>query len=180
MESWKIERRKRVCTSCKREFASEEKHISAIREAGEKFERFDSCLPCWGKIAETPETAPFSFWKTAAPKREKKKLEDVPAMIEFFKRLVANRSEEPLRQRITYITALLLMRKRKLKPAGSKRIDGVPHLILEKAWDGDFAEIVDPPIPDGELDTLKAELERLFDLELSAEPVAPVAGALSS
>ncbi|MBI2932084.1 MAG: hypothetical protein HYY16_10580 [Planctomycetes bacterium] len=165
MEDWKIERRKSGCTVCGRPFDSEERHLSAIFEADGRFQRRDQCLCCWEKRAEEP----FSFWYTVAPKREQRRLEDVAAMVEFFKKLTAQPPQEETRSKVAYLTALLLMRKRRLKAVGSKTRESRAWLVLEKAWDGETVEIVDPPIADPELETLKLEMERLFDLELGQE-----------
>ena len=96
-------------------------------------------------------------------------------MVEFFKRLTETRSDDPLQHKVLSLTSLLLMRKRRVKAAGSKSKDGRTFLVLEKAWDGETVEIVDPAIPDEELGTLKAELERMFDG--AAEPVGVGAAA---
>jgi hypothetical protein len=171
MEEWKIERRKRGCSGCGREFDSEEKHTSAIRLADGKFGRVDSCTPCWEKLFPAGGEVPFSSWTTTAPRRGKRRLEDVAAMVEFFKRLVERRGTDPVHDTVLYLTSLLLMRKRRVRAAGSKSEGGRTLLVLEKAWDGETVEIVDPAIPDDELGALKAELERLFDGVGSAEPV---------
>ena len=158
-EEWKIHKRGKSCSACQRDFRSEEEHYSGIVEVEGRFERRDVCLPCW---AEKPEL--FSFWKTRTPKREEKRLEDINAMQEFFKKLLEKPSDDPSRQKITYLTALLLARKRRLKLAGSK--DG--KLKIEKGWDGETTEIADPPISDQELESLKKEMEQLFEIEFSA------------
>jgi len=178
MDEWKIERRKRTCTSCHREFESEEKHFSAIRLAEGKFGRLDACLPCWDRLFPAGGDVPFSSWTTTAPKRGKRRLEDVAAMVEFFKRLVERRGADPVHDKVLYLTSLLLMRKRRVRAAGSKSDGARTLLVLEKAWDGETVEIVDPAIPDEELGALKAELERLFDGEaVIPEPVAAAAPA---
>src|SRR5262245_64180011 len=120
MDEWKIERRKRSCAGCSREFDSEEKHRSAIRLAEGRFARIDSCLACWEKLFPAGGDAPFSSWMTTAPKRGKRRLEDIAAMVEFFKRLVEARSEDPLHQKVLYLTYLLLMRKRRVRAAGCR------------------------------------------------------------
>lgn len=163
MEEWKIERRKRGCVECGREFESEEKHYSAIRLAEGRFGRIDACVRCWDKLFPAGGEAPFSSWTTTAPKRGKRRLEDVKAMVEFFKKLVETRTGDSLHDKVLYLTSLLLMRKRRVRAAGSKTVDGRNLLVLEKAWDGETVEIADPAIPDAELGTLKAELERMFD-----------------
>jgi hypothetical protein len=156
-EEWKISKRSRSCSVCQREFRSEEVLYSGIAEIDGKFTRRDVCIPCWDKKPEL-----FSFWKTQMPRREVKRLEDINAMQEFFKKLLEKPSEDPSRHKITYLTALLLARKRRIRLAGSK--DG--KLRIEKTWDGEATEIVDPVIADAELETLKEQMVQLFVVEL--------------
>ncbi|HKS16975.1 MAG TPA: hypothetical protein VJU16_06660 [Planctomycetota bacterium] len=172
MDDWKIERRKRTCAACAREFVSEEKHYSAIRLVENRFGRVDACIACWDRLFPAGAAeSPFSTWTTIAPKRGKRRLEDVRAMVEFFKRLVERRSGDPLHDKVLYLTSLLLMRKRRVRAAGSKSDGTRTMLVLEKAWDGETVEIVDPAIPDEELATLKVELERMFDDASASEPI---------
>jgi len=156
-EEWKISKRGRSCSVCQREFKSEETLYSGIAEIEGRFERRDVCVPCWDKKPEL-----FSFWKTRMPKREVKRLEDLNAMTEFFKKLLEKPSDDPTRQKITYLTALLLARKRRIRLAGSK--DG--KLRIEKIWDGEAVEIADPVVADTELQALKEQMEQLFVVEL--------------
>ena len=156
-EEWKISKRGRSCGVCQREFKSEEFIYSGIAEIEGKFARRDVCVPCWDKKPEL-----FSFWKTQMPRREVKRLEDINAMQEFFKKLLEKPSNEPNRQKVTYLTALLLARKRRLRLAGSK--DG--RLRIEKTWDGEATDIADPMIADSELENLKQQMEQLFVVEL--------------
>jgi len=93
---------------------------------------------------------------------EIKRLEDINAMQEFFKKLLEKPSEDPNRQKIQYLTALLLARKRRIRLCGSK--DG--KLRIEKTWDGEATEIADPIIADTELEVLKLQMEQLFVVEL--------------
>ena len=160
-EEWKIHKRGKSCSACRRAFRSEEEHYSGIVEVESRFERRDLCLPCWGQKPEL-----FSFWRTRMPRREEKRLEDINAMQDFFKKLIEKPTEDPARQKVIYLTALLLARKRRLKLAGTK--DG--KLKIEKSWDGESIEIVDPPITDAELETLKQQMEQLFEVEFSAQP----------
>ena len=156
-EEWKISKRGRSCGVCQREFRSEEWLYSGIAEVEGRFERRDVCVPCWDKKPEL-----FSFWKTRMPRREVKRLEDINAMQEFFKKLLEKPSDDPNRQKVTYLTALLLARKRRLRLAGSK--DG--RLRIEKTWDGEATDIADPMIADSELENLKQQMEQLFVVEL--------------
>ncbi len=163
-EEWRIQKRGRACSACARPFQSEEEHYSGIVENAGRFERRDVCLPCWGTQPEL-----FSFWKTRMPRIEQRRLEDIAAMVEFFKKLIERPSEEAARQKVTYLMALLLARKRRVKLAGSK--DG--RLRVEKTWDGETIEIADPPITDAELADLRQQMEAIFETELGHGEAAP-------
>ena len=157
-EDWKIDKRGKSCSVCGRAFQSEEEHYSGIAEVETRFVRRDVCLPCWKSKPEL-----FSYWRTQMPKIEERRLEDVMAMLEFFKKLIASPLEDPTRQKITYLTALLLARKRKIKLAGSSH----GRLRIEKGWDGETTEIPEPPISDEELLDLRVQMEQLFELEIA-------------
>ena len=42
-------------------------------------------------------------------------------------------------------------------------------MVFEKSWDGDTVDVRDPKINEQELDTLKIQLEQLFDCEFKPE-----------
>lgn len=163
-EEWKINKRGRACGGCGRTFKSEEEHYSGIVEVESRFERHDLCQDCWKARPEL-----FSFWKTRMPRLSERRLEDVAAMADFFKKLVEKPSDDPARQKITYLTALLLARKRRLKLAGSR--DG--KLRIEKSWDGETIEIADPPISDAEIEALRQQMEQLFEIEIGRGDLVP-------
>jgi len=163
-EEWKIQKRGRGCSACGRTFRSEEEHYSGIVEVEARFERRDLCEECWKGRPEL-----FSFWKTRMPRLSERRLEDVAAMVDFFKKLVEKPSEDPARQKITYLTALLLARKRRLKLAASR----AGALRIEKSWDGETIEIADPPISDDELEALRLQMEQLFEIEIGRGELAP-------
>lgn len=162
-EEWKIEKRGAGCAQCGRGFGSAEDHYSGIAEVEGRFARRDLCLPCWDKKPDL-----FSFWRTRTPRREERRLENVAAMVEFFKKLLEKPSDELPRQKITYLTALLLIRKRRLKLTGS----GPGVLRVEKTWDGETAEVPDPPIADAELDDLRTQMEQIFEIEIGCGDLA--------
>ncbi len=162
-EDWKIDRRGRACSACRRAFKSEEEHYSGIVEAEGRFERRDLCQECWKARPDL-----FSFWKTRMPKLSERRLEDVAAMVDFFKKLLEKPSDDPSRRKITYLTALLLARKRRIKFAGSRG----GSIRIEKSWDGETVEIADPPISDAEIDDLRRQMEQLFEIEIGRGDLA--------
>ena len=165
MEEWKVGRRKSECSKCGQEFASGEIHYSGIFEDEDRFLRSDFCLSCWGAA----EVRSFSHWKTITPKKVERRLEDIGAMAEFFNSLSRDENPTPLRQKVTYLTALLLMRKRRLKLAGREK----GYLLLERARDGISVRIAEPWIEESELEGLRKDMERLFETQGEPEQ-APV------
>ena len=163
-EEWKIEKRGRSCSGCGRAFGSEEEHYSGIAEVDHGFQRRDVCMGCWDRRPDL-----FSFWRTRMPQLQDRKLENTAAMVDFFKKLVERPSDDPGRQKITYLTALLLMRKRRLKLLRSAQ----GQLEVEKAWDGELVRIPDPPIGEGELEDLRRQMEELFQIEIGAGDLGP-------
>ena len=172
-EDWKIDKRGKGCHACRRSFDSEEVHYSGIAEvsaqqeqpedpalrAGDRFERRDYCVPCWEKKPDL-----FSFWKTRMPRKEEKRIEDINAMQEFFRRLIAGPLEDPARAKIAYLTALLLSRKRRVRLVGSSG----GKLKIEKTWDGETMTLPEPVITDEELGDLRFRMEELFEVELGS------------
>ena len=164
MEEWKVGRRKPTCSKCEREFGSEEVHFSGIFEVEARFERADFCISCW----ESGQVHPFSHWKTVTPKKVERRLEDIEAMSEFFQALCRDENPTPLRQKVTYLTALLLMRKRKLKLSGREK----GHMVLERTRDGVQVRTAEPWIEDSELEGLRLDMDRLFASQEDPEPAS--------
>lgn len=157
-EEWKIEKRRPACTQCGRTFQSGEEHYSGILQQENRFERQDFCLACW-----KPRPELFSFWKTRRPRLRQQRIEDLAALTEFFKKLLPVPPDDPTRQKIAYLTALLLARKRRLRIVGSA---GPGRIRVEKSWDGEVVEIPDPPISDEEIESLRRQMEEIFEMEI--------------
>src|SRR5258708_2343789 len=100
MDEWKIERRKRGCAGCGREFESEEVHRWGSGLAAGGLGGSAACLRGGEPPLPAGGDAPFSFWKTTAPKRGKRRLEDVGAMVEFFKKLLERKHDDPLYEKV--------------------------------------------------------------------------------
>lgn len=168
MEEWKIERRKPGCSACGKPFASGEDLTSAILESPDaSFARREFCRGCWSPSRD----GIFSYWETRIPPLEDRRLHNVPAMIDFFRKLVAAPLLDPTRRKVAFLAALLLARRRKVRLLPEE--DG--WIPLETAWNGDTLRIPDPEIAEKDLESLKEEMERLFqELSAAAEGVPPV------
>lgn len=163
-DEFKLERVKQLCTGCTREFQAHDALFSCIFQAEEQFQRRDYCRECFTRRTEEP----FSYWETRFPKREKPKLDDIDKVQRFFTNLIQKNPDGPNIPKIKFFTALVLMRKKRLKLVGTKVEEGKTVMRLEKTWDGESVDIVDPGITEAELGDVRAEMERLFDAELAA------------
>jgi len=174
--NWEIGKARKSCSRCNRKFESVIEIYSGIVQEGENFVRLDFCAACW----ENEKQEFFSYWKTSAHESAKgKKEEDIKALTNFFKALSKNYDDSNLKKaKIRYIIALFLLRKRQLKMVTTSRKGDNEYLTLEKSWDGENIEILAPLIGEEEFDSIKKELETLFDFEIQEEkkeniPISP-------
>lgn len=161
-EEYRIERVHRTCGRCGREFRDGEPLFTAILPSPEnRFIRQDYCEPCW---SPDPSRV-FSYWRSEYPTRSKPSIEDMSKVQRFFDRLL--RKQEEGLEGVTFFTALVLVRKKKLRLLGTRSEGTQEWLRLEKVWDGERVEILDPGIEEAQIDKIRRDMERLFEMELA-------------
>jgi hypothetical protein len=158
---WKIEKSTFTCFSCRKAMAEAEPYFSALFPYGAAFQRRDFCLACW----PVPEE-PFSFWKTAVPRKEEKKKVDRRAIMDFFERLYAAEDPIPARARLLYLFALILLRKKVLKLVDVSTEGGGEVLACERVGTGERFIVPNPGIADSEIEGLREEMSRVFEMAL--------------
>lgn len=158
-DDWKIDKRKGACDRCARALAPQEEYYAALRDEGAQFARREFCAGCWP--AENA-SALYSYWKARVPPPDAPRRANVDAARETFDKLLAEASPDPSRRRLAFVLSLLLVQRRRLKLLATETRDGVEILRLERLDDRGQVEVVNPGIPDGELDSLRAELEALL------------------
>jgi hypothetical protein len=164
-EVLKIERVHKVCAGCAREFVHGEEVISAVASsAEEQLVRKDYCLACWAR----PPQEIFSYWRTLYPEKSKPNIEDMDKVQKFFDKLLEKPDPTPEIEGVKFFTALVLARKKRLKLLGSRQEGDRAWIRVEKAWDGEKAEVPDPGITEEQIAQIRADMERLFEMELSA------------
>lgn len=159
MDDWKIEKRKGACDRCAKALAPEAEYVAALRDEGARFARREFCSPCWP--AETA-SAYYSYWKTRVPPPDAPRRANLDAAFETFDKLLAEASPDPSRRRLAFLLSLLLLQRRRLKLLATETRDGVEVLRLERLDDRRQVEVVNPGVPDAELDGLKAEMDALL------------------
>ena len=165
VEEYKIDRLKRICCVCQKEFQSGNKLISAVLEnEQQQLVRQDYCPECWPKHPEV-----FSYWELKFPFREKPKLEDMEKVQKFFDKML--QKTEAQYDGVKFFTALVLLRKKRVRLHGTKTTDQGAMLRVEKIWDGESVDLVDPGINEEKLAEIRAQMEQLFDMEFSVQAV---------
>jgi len=159
-EDWKIEKRKGACEGCAKPIVPEQDYFAALFDGGSQFVRREFCAACW---PAQQASAFFSCWKARTPPPDGgPKRADTGATEETFARLVAEGSAEPARQRLAFLLSLILLQRRRLKLLDTVTCDGREVLRFERSEDKSTVEIVNPGIPDNELDSLKSEMDALL------------------
>lgn len=145
-QDWNIKSRGRVCSLCGVALEDGARIVSALKETGAGYERFDCHESCWN--AGGRDWEPYSQWDGvfSAPVREEKKepvkKEDAG---ELLRKLAA--LDDPALGNVVYVLAVMLERskilvERDVKPLG----DGSLRRIYEDRKNGDTFVILDPRI----------------------------------
>ncbi len=108
---YKVSRCTRKCHALDRPLREGEWYYSVVLEDGDDFERRDYSAEAW---KEPPEGA-IGWWKNRMPKADEKKM--VLAPPEVLIDLLRQMEQFPERAKSRYLLALMLMRKKMLRPA---------------------------------------------------------------
>jgi len=157
---WEIKSRGDKCGVTGRAFEDGEIFYTLLfRERGGGFRREDFSEDAWRQ--RDIQKPPFSFWKT--------KFEVPPPLFEALPKQTA---EDLLRQFLQepgdthanarYILALMLERKRTLKPIETKEADGQRLLIYEHRATGEVFVIPDPQLRLDQIEAVQTEVAQLL------------------
>ena len=143
-QEWNIKSRGHVCTRCGKPLVDKTPVVSALRENGEGYDRFDCHPECWKTAPRDWE--PFSQWDGVylAPVKEVKeeplKKEDAG---ELLRQLVT--LDDPAMKNVVYVLAVMLERSKILVERDRKeQADGTIRRVYEDRKQGDTFVILDP------------------------------------
>lgn len=143
-QEWNIKSRGHICSACQKPLGDKMLVVSALREVGEGYERFDCHPECWK--AMTRDWKPFSQWDGVyfAPVKEVKneplKKEDAG---ELLRQLVT--MDDPAMKNVIYVLAVMLERSKILVERDAKELeDGTIRRVYEDRKQGDSFVILDP------------------------------------
>ena len=157
---WPIKHRADACARTQRPFEPGEQFYTLLFREGEGFRREDLSEEAWQQRNEN--IRPFSFWKSryepppAAPPEALAK-ENAE---EIFRRLLAQ--NDPANTNACYVLAVMLERKRVLKPIKADQNDDRPVLIYEHAKSGDVFIVPDVRLRLDEIEHVQNEVSQLL------------------
>ena len=160
-QDWEIRKRSDTCTSTQRPFAEGEFFYTAIFRDGDGFRREDLSEEAWQTRPEEPQ--PFSFWRSKfemppPPPPEPLAKQDAESIL---RKLIEENSDTTKNAR--YILALMLERKRLLKPMESSDPD---VLVYERAGTGETFLIPNPRLALSQVPEVQKEVSSLLGLQL--------------
>ena len=142
MESeWEIKSRAHCCARTGKQFGQGEYFYTLLFRDGEGFRREDISEEAWANRNENIE--PFSFWRSkyeapASPARDLLAKDDAESLL---RRLIAN--QDPASANVRYILALMLERKRILRPVEST---DASLLVYEHSATGESFVVANPDL----------------------------------
>lgn len=143
-QEWNIRSRGHICTICEKALVDRAPVVSALKDTGEGYERFDCHPECWKTAPRDWE--PFSQWDGVyfAPikeiKKEPLKKEDAG---ELLRKLIT--LDDPAMKNVIYVLAVMLERSKILVERDAKQLnDGLIRRVYEDRKNGDTFVILDP------------------------------------
>jgi len=157
---WPIKHRADACARTQRPFQPGEHFYTLLFREGDGFRREDLSEEAWSQRNENIQ--PFSFWKAryepppAAPPEAlgKENAEDL------LRRLLAENN--PANANACYVLAVMLERKRVLKPVKTQETADRPVLIYEHAKNGDVFIVPDVKLRLDQLEEVQDEVAELL------------------
>ncbi|MEM6911413.1 MAG: hypothetical protein AAF555_07490 [Verrucomicrobiota bacterium] len=175
-EKWNLRRRGTRCAITEEAFADQQIIVTALFEDPESNDllRRDYSEEGW---AERPsQDRPFSSWRSefkADPPKEEA-VQVVPHDPESLLRALIEQ-DDPLTENARYILAVMLERKKLLRPQDEQNLGETRLLIYEHAKSGEVFMVADPRIPLSQVDQVQSEVTELLENpeRLFPEPRTP-------
>jgi len=160
MSDYAIQPPTRRCAVTGRELRPGEVYYSAVFEVSGRLERRDYCSDAW----QGPPEGAVAHWRAKLPDESDQaavKLVDDETAWGLFQQLSA-RPGDGRRERIRYVLALLLLRRKLLKIQDIRSESGRDLLVLKRAGGDELYEVPDPGLSSGQIRELQVELDRLL------------------
>jgi hypothetical protein len=175
MNDWNIKPRSETCSVTGRPFVESDTLYSSLFWKDGQYERIDLCHEAWEQRNENLQ--PLSFWKSVfvpAPAAEPEPLKKGDAESLLRKLLGEN---DPAMRNPRYILALMLERKRQIRPVDRRDEGGRTLIVYEHAATGETWLIEDPKLRLDLLEPVQTEVSDLLASSFAPSPVPAVPAA---
>jgi len=155
---WEIKSRAHQCSRTEREFVEGEFFYTLLIREGEGFRREDLSEEAWKERNDNIQ--PFSFWRSkydppAPPPAEPLPRDDAEGLL---RRLI--QENDPAYANVRYILALMLERKRVIRPLESSDDD---MLVYEHLSTGETLVLANPKLSFDRIPEVQREVSALLD-----------------
>ncbi len=157
---WPIKHRADACARTHRPFQPGEQFYTLLFREGEGFRREDLSEEAWTQRNEN--IRPFSFWKTRyePPPEVPPEALGKETAEDLLRRLLAQ--NDPANANACYVLAVMLERKRVLKPVKTEPTEGRPVLVYEHAKNGDVFIVPEARLRLDEIEHVQHEVSQLL------------------
>jgi hypothetical protein len=158
MIDYQIQASTRRCTVTGRELTPGERYYSVLIDEGSTLTRRDYSLAAW----QGPPPGAFSFWQGRLPAGNgpRRPPIDDEILMECFGRLEGEL--EPARVSFRFVLALLLVRRKRLRLEDVRQEGGQEILTVRDTRGGARHQVIDPGLPDDELEAVQDEVFQLL------------------
>ena len=161
LSEYKVSRCSRRCSLLDRPLKPGEGFYSVVFEDDEEFIRKDISVEAW----QGPPEGAIGWWQGKMPEAGTGKMKLAPnhVLLEMLRQM----SDEPHREPVRYLLALMLMRKRVVQPIDHDQEDASPgKLMLQVTADGSRIEVNECEIPQHQREQIRDELSDLLYCEV--------------
>jgi hypothetical protein len=154
---YELQRSARHCTASGREFAPGEEFYSVLLVEGAELRRYDYALDAW----PGPPAGAIGWWKSQVPAANARRSPQAPndVLLQFFDEL----AQQPDKQDMRYVLALLLVRRRVMRLEEEQHASGGEVLLLHcPRRDANYEVPVSVPDPQ-RIDEIQQQLAQLLE-----------------
>jgi hypothetical protein len=149
------------CAGCSQLLAPGAEYVATIVATPEGLVRQDRCPAC----ASAPAQNVFSFWRGKRPALKSGALPrlDFDSLLELLRRLDGR--DDVASQRLRWIVAILLLRRRLVQITSRAVTDGVETLEVKPKHDDRTFQVRDPKLSAEDFESLHDDLSKIFNLD---------------
>lgn len=162
-DAWKIPAGSRECAACRRELRTGDSVTTAFRWLPEGPERRDLCEAC-GRAEDN--VAEAFFWRRRLPAdADRRPVVDYALLRELFTRMLQRGDE--IYRRLSYLVALVLVRKRFLKLHGFEVRDGREVMVVSRGAGQPAFDVPAPFLTAEDMVAVREHLSRLLQADVA-------------